>query len=82
MAIWTHSTEAVISPNKSYLLVRTRVVRIGGTCIGSFYFLFRKEPDAFSCFEALTDRFFVVFRHALPVPNVRRETRTRLNVLY
>jgi hypothetical protein len=43
---------------------------------------FRKELEAFSCFEALTDLFFVVFHHELPVPSIRRETRTRLNVLY
>jgi hypothetical protein len=36
-------------------------VRIGGACIGSFYFLFRKEPEAFARLEALPDRFFIVF---------------------
>ena len=58
---WTHSTEAVISPNKSYPLVRTCVVRNGGACSGSFYFLFRKEPEAFARSEALPDRFFIIF---------------------
>ena len=47
-----------------------------------FYFLFRKEPVAFACFEALTDRFFIRFRCELPGPNVKTETQTPLNALY
>jgi hypothetical protein len=78
----THSTEAVISPNKPYLIVRLHVVRIESMCLHGFDFLFRKEPVVFACFEALTDRFFVHFRHELPGPNVKTETRTPLNALY
>src|SRR5262249_60847926 len=39
---WTYSTEAVISHNKPYLLVRVHVVGIGDMCFYGFYFLFRK----------------------------------------
>ena len=33
----TYSTEAVLSPNKPYLLVRRRVVSIGGPCVHDFF---------------------------------------------
>ena len=78
----TYSTEAAISPNKLYLLVRMHIVGIRGMCFHGFYFLFRKEPVAFSRLEALTDRFFVHFRHELPGPNVKTETQRPLNALY
>ena len=42
----------------------------------------RKEPVAFVCFEALTDRFFIRLRCELPGPNVKTETQTPLNALY
>jgi hypothetical protein len=73
VTIWTHSTEAVISPNKTYLLVRAYVTGSGGICLQSFDFLFSKEPAAFARFEALTDHFCGHFRHQLPGPNVKTE---------
>jgi hypothetical protein len=51
-------------------------------CLQSFDFPFRKEPVAFSRLEALTNRFSVHFRHALPGPNVKTETQMALNILY
>src|SRR6266478_4923340 len=68
---WTHSTEAVISPNKTYLLVRAYVTGIGGICLQGFDFLFSKEPVAFARFEALTHHFCVHFPHHLPRPNLK-----------
>jgi len=71
----------VISPNKTYLLVRGGVTGIGGICLHGFDFLFRKEPVAFARLPVLTERFFVTFRHELPGPNAQTETQTPLNTL-
>src|SRR5262245_5974302 len=79
---WTYSTEAVLSPNKPYLLVKRRVVSIGGPCVHDFYFLLRKEPAAFARFAALPEHFPGHFRPQLPGPNVKTARHRPLNVLY
>jgi hypothetical protein len=82
MSTRPHSTEAVISSNKTYLLVRAYVTGIGGICLQGCAFLLRKEPVAFARFEAPTDHLCVHFRHQLPGPNVKTETQRPLNALY
>ena len=78
---WTYGTEAAISPNKPYSLIRKDVGSVGGVGFHGFYVLFRKEPVALARLQVLTERFFVKFRHELPGPNAQTETQTPLNTL-
>ena len=73
---WIYGTEAAISPNKLYSLIRKDVVSVGAIGFHGFYFLFRKEPVAFARFEGPTDHFCVHFRYQRIFPPDCGERRT------